>query len=78
MKNLAIIGGGSWGTALAIALAPRFPLIRLWVYEADLAGRMRSSRQNDIYLPGCELPPPVAPRQAVERLSSGLSHSGNE
>jgi glycerol-3-phosphate dehydrogenase (NAD(P)+) len=61
VKNLAIIGAGSWGTALSIALAPRFPLIRLWVYEADLAGRMRSSRQNDIYLPGCELPPQVVP-----------------
>ena len=37
MKNLAIIGGGSWGTALAIVLAPRFTRVRLWVFEADLA-----------------------------------------
>ena len=29
--NLAIIGGGSWGTALAIVLAPRFDGVRLWV-----------------------------------------------
>lgn len=55
MKNLAIIGAGSWGTALAIVLAPRFPRVRLWVYEADLAARMRGSRQNDIYLPGFQL-----------------------
>jgi glycerol-3-phosphate dehydrogenase (NAD(P)+) len=69
VKNLAIIGGGSWGTALAIALAPRFPMIRLWVYEADLAERMHSSRQNDIYLPGCELPPQVVP---VHDLAAAL------
>lgn len=55
MKNLAIIGAGSWGTALAIVLAPRFGKVRLWVYEADLAARMRVSRENDIYLPGFQL-----------------------
>jgi len=55
LKNLAIIGAGSWGTALAIVLAPRFPRIRLWVYETDLAARMGHSRENDIYLPGFQL-----------------------
>jgi glycerol-3-phosphate dehydrogenase (NAD(P)+) len=55
LKNLAIIGGGSWGTALATVLAPRFPGVRLWVYEADLADRMRTSRQNDVYLPGFQI-----------------------
>ena len=56
MNSLAIIGAGSWGTALAIVLAPRFPQVRLWVYEPDLAQRMRESRDNDIYLPGCPIP----------------------
>ncbi len=55
MKNLAIIGAGSWGTALAIVLAPRFARIRLWVYETDLAARMHVSRENDVYLPGFQL-----------------------
>jgi glycerol-3-phosphate dehydrogenase (NAD(P)+) len=54
--RLAILGAGSWGTALAIVLAPRFERIRLWVYEADLAERMRSNRTNDVYLPGPRLP----------------------
>jgi glycerol-3-phosphate dehydrogenase (NAD(P)+) len=56
LKNLSIIGAGGWGTALAIVLAPRFPTIRLWVYETDLAARMRTSRENDVYLPGALLP----------------------
>src|SRR5271157_6013065 len=56
MKRLAIIGAGSWGTALAIVLAPRFPTLRLWVYEQDLAARMAKSRENDVYLPGAPLP----------------------
>jgi glycerol-3-phosphate dehydrogenase (NAD(P)+) len=56
MRNLAIIGGGSWGTALAIVLAPRFERVRLWVFEQDLAQRMCAARENDIYLPGFRLP----------------------
>ena len=59
--NLAIIGAGSWGTALAIVLAPRFERIRLWTHELDLAARMSDTRENDIFLPGCTLPPNVEP-----------------
>jgi glycerol-3-phosphate dehydrogenase (NAD(P)+) len=50
--RLAIIGGGSWGTALAIALEPRAESVRLWVWEADLAERMRVTRENDVFLLG--------------------------
>jgi glycerol-3-phosphate dehydrogenase (NAD(P)+) len=60
MKRLSIIGAGSWGTALSIILAPRFPEIRLWVYEPDLAERMRETRENDVYLPGIRIPKHVA------------------
>ena len=56
MKNLSIIGAGSWGTALAIVLAPRFPRLRLWVYETDLAVRMSTSRENDLFLAGYKIP----------------------
>lgn len=68
MKNLAIIGAGSWGTALAIVLSPRFPQVRLWAYEADLAERMRAARENDVYLPGFQL------EQHVE-VTSDLKHA---
>src|SRR5260370_1190988 len=50
------IGGVSWGTALAVVLAPRFCRVKLWVYEADLAVRMAVVRINDIYLPDCPIP----------------------
>lgn len=66
MNNLAIIGAGSWGTALAIALAPRFERVRLWVYESDLAARMSSTRQNDVYLPGFQVPANVEVTSSLE------------
>jgi glycerol-3-phosphate dehydrogenase (NAD(P)+) len=67
--TLAIIGGGSWGTALSIVLAPRFQSLRLWVYEADLAERLRATRENDVYLPGLRVPDHV---EIVTGLAAAL------
>ena len=67
--KLAIIGGGSWGTALAIVLAPRSESVTLWVYEADLAATMTRTRVNDIFLPGFKLPEGV---QVVTDLATAL------
>lgn len=50
--QLAVLGAGSWGTALAIALAPRFETVRLWSRNREIAG----SRENHLYLPGFSLP----------------------
>jgi glycerol-3-phosphate dehydrogenase (NAD(P)+) len=60
VKRLAIIGGGAWGTALAIVLAPRFEQVRLWVYEDDVAQRLQAERVNDTYLPGFQVPANVS------------------
>jgi glycerol-3-phosphate dehydrogenase (NAD(P)+) len=71
VNRLAIIGAGSWGTALARVLGPRFPEIRLWVYERDLAERLAASRINDVYLPGFEIPPHVAPTHSLAAALDG-------
>ena len=71
MSELAVIGGGSWGTALTIVLAPRFQRVRLWVYEKDLAARMCQTRVNDLYLPGFHLPANVALETDLESALAG-------
>ena len=68
--NLAIIGGGSWGTALAIVLSPRARHLRLWVFEQDLAARIQSTRENDIFLPGLQVPPQV---EVTDNLAYALN-----
>ncbi len=73
MTNLAIIGGGSWGTALAIVLAPRWQRVHLWVYEEDLAQRMQSVRENDIYLPGLALPANVEATSCLAACLEGCN-----
>lgn len=61
MSRIAILGGGSWGTALAIVLsrARRKHDISLWVHDAALADAMRRDRENRNYLPGHRLPPEI-------------------
>ena len=56
MNRLAVVGAGSWGTALALTLAQKFDDVRLWVHEHDLCARMAESRENDLYLPSFRLP----------------------
>ncbi len=56
MKHLAVIGAGSWGTALAIALAQRFSGVRLWARDPVRAREIAEARENSRYLPGFRLP----------------------
>lgn len=61
MKKIAIIGGGSWGTALAIALTKSSSAHRLslWAHSADVVETLLERRVNEIYLPGFALSPDV-------------------
>jgi glycerol-3-phosphate dehydrogenase (NAD(P)+) len=61
VKKIAIVGGGSWGTALAIALtrASRPHRLALWAHSPDVVELLRAKRVNEIYLPGFELPAEV-------------------
>jgi glycerol-3-phosphate dehydrogenase (NAD(P)+) len=81
--NIAVIGGGGWGTALAVLLAKNGHAPRLWVYEKDLAERMRAERVNVLYLPDVLIPESVsitsdlaeAPRGADLLLLATPSHA---
>ncbi len=56
MSQLAILGAGSWGTALALALTSRFETVRIWSHDAARADEMQWQRENKRYLPGFRLP----------------------
>ena len=73
MKKIAIIGGGSWGTALAIALtrSSRPHRLALWAHSADVVELLRTKRVNEIYLPGFELPAEVEVTGALEKALAG-------
>ena len=61
MKNnrerIAVIGGGSWGTALANRLAVNGHDVCLWAYETELVCEINESHTNSLFLPGIALHP---------------------
>jgi len=69
--TIAVIGGGGWGTALAALLAGKGHSARLWVLEEDLAERMRTSRENDRFLPGVVIPKEVAITSRLAEAADG-------
>lgn len=54
--RLAVIGGGSWGTALAVHARRAGHEVRIWVRSRDVADSINARRENPAYLPGVELP----------------------
>jgi glycerol-3-phosphate dehydrogenase (NAD(P)+) len=60
LKNIGVIGAGSWGTTLADLLAKKGHRVMLWGYEPELVAEMQASRVNGIYLPGIDLSPGLA------------------
>ena len=53
--DIAVLGAGAWGTALAAQAAERHA-VRLWGRDAALVERMRAARVNERYLPSVALP----------------------
>lgn len=68
-KGIAVLGAGSWGTALAVHFAAAGGhRVKLWARDAGLARRMAQERTNPEYLPGVELPPLLEPTSDLEAL----------
>ena len=73
MGRIAVIGGGSWGTALAAHLARRGVDVRLWVREPEIVAAIARMRRNAWYLSDIELPSAV---RATGDLAQALDGAG--
>jgi glycerol-3-phosphate dehydrogenase (NAD(P)+) len=71
--DLAILGAGSWGTALAVELAPRSRNVRLWAFDPGLADQINEARENTAYLPGFRFADNV---RATDSLAECLAGAG--
>ena len=73
IERIAVIGGGSWGTALAGRLAANGNDTVLWAYEAELVTEINASHTNSLYLPGISLHPALACTGNLEEAVAGRS-----
>lgn len=67
----AVIGAGSWGTALAIQLARNGKQVRLWGRDAQQMAEMGASGRNSRYLPDIELPDGLTPGADIAESLEG-------
>lgn len=57
VATVAVLGPGSWGTALALLLARNGHRVRLWGHDPDEMAPLCRERENRRYLPGIPFPP---------------------
>lgn len=72
--NVAVLGAGAWGTALACALAPRHPTV-LYARDPVQLAELNARRVNARYLPGVSLPPSLT---VVGDPEIALDHAGSD
>jgi glycerol-3-phosphate dehydrogenase (NAD(P)+) len=72
MRRAAVIGAGSWGTAVAVLLARGGLEVQLATRSATHAAEIEEAGENRRYLEGVRLPDSVRVRQASEVELAGL------
>jgi glycerol-3-phosphate dehydrogenase (NAD(P)+) len=73
MRGVAVLGAGSWGTALAVHLGRAGHDVRLWARDAALAARIARDRANPRYLQEAALPDSVQPTASLREAVTGAS-----
>lgn len=70
-SRIAVLGAGSWGTALAIALARNGVRVELWARSAEHIGALERAGENARYLPGCAFPELLGLEAGMQRAVHG-------
>jgi len=71
--TLAVLGAGSWGTALALLLCRNGHRVRLWDYSPEQILALDRDGENRRYLPGFPLPPTLRPVTGITDALEGVS-----
>jgi glycerol-3-phosphate dehydrogenase (NAD(P)+) len=69
---IAVLGAGSWGTALALQFARSGRAVRLWGRDADQLAEMSRERKNERYLPGILFPENLRIEPDLEACLKGV------
>jgi 1-acyl-sn-glycerol-3-phosphate acyltransferase len=66
LRKAAVIGAGSWGTAVAVLLARGGVEVQLGTRSAEKARELSRKRENEKYLPGVKLPDEVSIHRSAD------------
>lgn len=70
-ERIGVIGGGSWGTALAKLLAEKDYSVSLWLHNPERCREITEKRENTTYLPGITLPYNLIPSTNLQEVVAG-------
>lgn len=70
---VAVVGAGSWGTAVARHLARQGNDVLLWSHNTQVADQINAEHRNARYLPHCVLPENVVADTDLARVLAGAS-----
>lgn len=70
MVRMGVVGGGSWGTAIANHMALKGFDVDLWIREEEVYYQIKEKRINETFLPGIRLSNGIRPVQSFEEVSS--------
>lgn len=73
IEPVAVLGGGSWGTALALLLDRNGHRVSVWEFNRKLADRVRKTRENPDFLPGITIPDSI---EIVSDLDQAVAGAG--
>jgi len=71
--KIAVLGGGSWGTALANVLAHKGGEVWLWARREEVVEEIRATGRNARYLPGLALSPNLRASTDLSQVMAGIS-----
>jgi glycerol-3-phosphate dehydrogenase (NAD(P)+) len=71
MSRVAVIGAGSWGTALANLLASNGHDATIWAYEPEVVESINKDNINQAFLEGCALDPRLRATSDIEAAVTG-------
>ncbi len=66
MEHIAVLGAGSWGTALAFVLADNGHDVRLWGHRPEVVQEINEQHANSKYLPDVQLPKGIKGYESLE------------
>jgi len=69
--RIGVLGAGSWGTTLAIVLCENGHDVTLWEYLPEQAERLRSERENKMFLAGVPIPEAIAITSTLDEAVDG-------
>jgi glycerol-3-phosphate dehydrogenase (NAD(P)+) len=71
MSRLAIIGGGAWGTALALAARRAGSGATIWARDPHIVAAINGRHENPVYLPGIALDPAIVATVDLAQAGAG-------